>query len=98
MKLYLMQHGEALSPGEDSRRPLSARGRKETEKMASFLQSIGLELHSIWHSQKLRAVETAQILASYLDKEEVRERKDMNPLDSVADFPVELENFQKRCS
>ena len=63
----LVQHGEAVSEDVDPRRPLSDRGRVETEKMARFLASTGFKPSRIVHSTKLRAKQTAEILASYLN-------------------------------
>ena len=64
MRLYLVQHGEAKSEQEDPQRPLTDKGREETERMAEFLAKIGLEVDEVWHSTKLRAKQTAEILAS----------------------------------
>ncbi|MET1159633.1 MAG: phosphohistidine phosphatase SixA [Thermoprotei archaeon] len=62
----LVQHGEALPEEVDPNRPLSERGRRETEKIARFLASIGFKPDKIIHSTKLRARQTAEILAQYL--------------------------------
>ena len=40
MKLYLMQHGDALQKDVDPDRPLSPRGRRDIEKIAAFLHRI----------------------------------------------------------
>jgi len=64
--LCLVQHGEAVSEEVDPRRPLSERGRVEVERVASFLSRAGLRVSKIIHSTKLRARETAEILARHL--------------------------------
>jgi phosphohistidine phosphatase len=66
MRLYLVQHGEAVAEAEDAARPLSARGREEVERVAAFARRAGVEVDQIWHSGKRRAEETAAILAEHL--------------------------------
>jgi len=66
MKLYLMRHGEAVKKDVYTDRPLSERGREDTKKTAKFLKAGGIKPNAIWHSAKLRAKETAQILAAEL--------------------------------
>jgi len=64
MDLYLVRHGEAKSEAEDPRRPLSVRGREEVEKASRAAVKKGMRAARILHSDKLRAKETAEILAS----------------------------------
>jgi len=64
--LYLMRHGEALPESEDPAQPLSARGRAEAARMARHLGEIGVRAALVGHSGKLRARETAEILAERL--------------------------------
>ena len=66
MELYLVQHGEAVSEQEDPARPLSARGRREVEAVARAAARIGLRVELIVHSDKLRARQTAEVLAAAL--------------------------------
>ncbi|MBM3581113.1 MAG: phosphohistidine phosphatase SixA, partial [Alphaproteobacteria bacterium] len=66
MRVYLARHGDAVEALENPRRPLSAKGRAEVERMASFLARGGVRPRRIIHSQKLRAGETAAILARVL--------------------------------
>jgi len=65
MKLYLVQHGNALSEHEDPARPLSQQGREDVAKVASFIKPLGLAV-DLWHSGKARASETAEILSHSL--------------------------------
>ncbi|UCG32241.1 MAG: phosphohistidine phosphatase SixA [Phycisphaerales bacterium] len=64
MKLLLVQHGDALPKEKDPERPLSPRGRSEVERLAAFLGNSGLRLTRILHSGKLRAAQTAELLAA----------------------------------
>jgi phosphohistidine phosphatase len=67
MKLYLVQHGQARPSSEDSDRALAPKGHSEVTKVAAFAQRAGVEVHQIRHSGKLRAEETADILARHLN-------------------------------
>ncbi len=67
MYLYLIQHGEALSEQKDLARPLSEKGRQDAEKVAGFLSpNIGLGVENIFHSGKMRALQTAEIFARHV--------------------------------
>ncbi len=66
MHLYLMQHGLSLSKDEDPQRPLSRRGREETAGVAKAAARAAVEVDEIWHSTKLRAKQTAEIVAAHL--------------------------------
>ena len=63
MYVYLVQHGAAKSAVEDPNRGLSDAGRRDVERMAEFLAPLRLSLDRIEHSEKLRARQTAEILA-----------------------------------
>jgi len=68
MKLYLVQHGDAKPKEEDPERPLSAKGLADVGKVADFLRSgVGITVSSITHSGKLRARQTADLLAKRLN-------------------------------
>ncbi len=64
MKLYLVQHGEALPKEIDSDRPLSDQGRQDVERLARFLADRGVRVSRVWHSGKTRARHTAELLAA----------------------------------
>jgi phosphohistidine phosphatase len=66
MDVYLVRHGDALSDLHDPQRPLSARGRDEVERVAALMARAGVQVGQIWHSGKLRAEETADILGQHL--------------------------------
>ena len=63
MKLYLAQHGEAVSKAEDPERPLSEQGRRDVRVVAGLLKAAGLRVERVWHSGKARAEQTARVLA-----------------------------------
>ncbi len=66
MHVYLVQHGAAKTEAEDPQRGLTDEGRRTVERMAEFLAPLALELDRIEHSDKLRARQTAEILAARL--------------------------------
>ena len=55
MRLYLVQHGDAVPEQLDPERPLSAAGRREVEAVARLLASTGARTVRVAHSGKLRA-------------------------------------------
>ncbi|MBS0287899.1 MAG: phosphohistidine phosphatase SixA [Proteobacteria bacterium] len=67
MKLYLVRHGEAYSNEERFERPLNPRGQNEVLQIANFLKNDHCMVDKIYHSEKLRAIETAEIIANTLD-------------------------------
>jgi phosphohistidine phosphatase len=67
MILYLIQHGEAKSSEEDPERPLTDAGAADAGKIAVFFKQLKKEINVIWHSDKKRAEQTAEILADVLD-------------------------------
>ena len=64
MRLYLVQHGDALPADVDPARPLSTAGRGEVERVAAFMEAAGERVEQVWHSGKLRAEQTAEVLAA----------------------------------
>jgi phosphohistidine phosphatase len=66
MRLYLVQHGEAVPEEVDPARPLSETGRADVAKMARFMAAGGVRVGQVLHSGKLRAEQTAALLAAAL--------------------------------
>ncbi len=62
MFLYLVQHAEAMSEIEDMSRSLSKKGIADIKKAAEFAAGLHIEVNKIFHSGKMRALQTAQIL------------------------------------
>ena len=79
--LFLVQHGEARRKEEDPDRRLTERGISETELVGRFLRDrVGVRVDKIIHSTKLRAKQTAEILAKYLSPREIIEKEGLEPL------------------
>jgi len=83
MKLYLAQHGEALTKEEHTERPLSDKGRIDVGRVAWHLAMLGLEVAEVQHSGKTRARESAEILAASLGAV-CGDRNGLGPNDPVA--------------
>lgn len=81
MRLYLMQHGEAVPKEVDKERPLTQGGRDTTRRMAVFLaQCPDVHVDSIFHSGKTRALQTAEILYETLrPRGGITEGKELSP-------------------
>jgi len=66
MRLWIVRHAEAVPrmPGRrDAARPLTAGGRRQFERAARGLDRLGTRLDLVLFSPRLRAVETADLLA-----------------------------------
>jgi|SRR5271157_3878081 phosphohistidine phosphatase len=91
MKLYLIQHGEATAEEIDPSRPLTAKGRSDVQKIASFLKGVRVRPDAILHSGKTRARQTAEIIAAQLGPDcQVREREGLAPNDPVTTLTKEI--------
>lgn len=82
MKLYLVQHADSKRKEEDPSRPLSERGWKNIRKMARYAEKyLRIQVTQIVHSGKLRAKQTAEVLAEHLHPaKEVVAAEDLEPL------------------
>lgn len=69
-QLYVLRHADAGDPGawsgDDAARPLSPKGREQAERLATFLHGVRLSVDAVISSPKIRARETAEIVADGL--------------------------------
>ena len=63
MRVYLVQHGESKSEGEDPQRRLTDKGLGEVQNVANFLRPLKIAVDAIWHSGKARAQQAGELLA-----------------------------------
>jgi len=85
MDIYLIQHAQAKSSEQDPARPLSKEGVANIERVAAFAETIGFTVDRIYHSGKLRAQQTAEVLARHLGiADKVETKKGLAPSDNVA--------------
>lgn len=96
MKLYLVQHGEAASKEVDPERPLTNQGRLDVERMGAFLKRSGVQVRRVIHSGKLRAQQTAELLATFVAPEVDPEVSGlMNPNDNPRAFDWQAESWDQ---
>ncbi len=82
MILYLMQHAEAVPEEVDPARPLSEEGRAAIERVAARAARHALPIASIYHSGKLRARQTAEVLgAAFHLESQVQPLEGLSPKD-----------------
>jgi len=92
MKLYLAQHGHAVSSEQDPERPLSDQGEQDVHSMAARLGDAGVRVARVWHSGKGRAEQTAGILAKkVLSGRNAESIKGLGPNDPVAEFATDAD-------
>lgn len=94
IRIYLVQHGEATAKDVDPERPLTEKGTNDVECTARLLKNSGVRIERIFHSGKLRAAQTAGILAAAMPAGvEPESIKHINPNDPVPDFASSLDKF-----
>jgi phosphohistidine phosphatase len=82
MFVYLVQHAEAKSEQEDPSRSLSEKGIHDMKKVASYISHYKLKIHMIFHSSKVRAKQTAEVLSEHLNPAQgISEVDGLAPLD-----------------
>lgn len=71
MLLDLLRHADAGDPDAwdrpDAERPLSQKGRKQAERLGDHLAAIGFRAEAIITSPKVRAAETAELVAERIE-------------------------------
>ncbi|MGO9379653.1 MAG: phosphohistidine phosphatase SixA [Dissulfurispiraceae bacterium] len=87
MLLYLVRHGEAMNELADPSQALSPQGLCNVQKVASHIAGLNLQVDLIFHSPKLRAKQTAVVLADFLKPSQgVFERDHLGPLDDPSEW------------
>jgi phosphohistidine phosphatase len=96
MRVYLVRHGEAVSKDIDPERPLSDEGRESIQKLCSFFVPLHLKVMEIWHSDKLRARETAEILSTaIIPQKGLILMEGLSPNDPVSPIRKKIEEFSQ---
>jgi len=83
MTLYLVRHGKARKGGKDRLRPLTARGVRDIKSVAAFLKPLRLRVTEIWHSDRVRAIQTTRIIVRAIGSGKMIEQSDLGPDDSI---------------
>ncbi|MCK5828836.1 MAG: phosphohistidine phosphatase SixA [Methylococcales bacterium] len=86
MALYLVQHGQCLDKEVDPNRSLSSEGRATIMQVAKTAKNEGITVSTIYHSGKLRALQTAELFSGYLKSIQLESVSGLSPLDSVKDL------------
>lgn len=96
MRLYLVQHGDAVSKDVDPDRPLSDQGRADILRLSEWLADQNIGLARILHSGKTRARETAEIFRPLLDSAgHLYQGQGLAPNDSPESFLHQLRDPNK---
>lgn len=91
MRLYLVQHGDAVPRDDDPDRPLSKRGRADITRLAEWLSGQNVRVARILHSGKTRARQTAELLLPLVQSGgDIRESKGLLANDSPEAFLRQL--------
>jgi phosphohistidine phosphatase len=91
MRLYLAQHGQAVSKDIDPDRPLIEQGRRDLQRLAAFLGTAGVRVDVVLHSGKTRAAQTAALLATaVLPTGQPQARAGLGPTDPLEQLAPEL--------
>ncbi|MDH5446696.1 MAG: phosphohistidine phosphatase SixA [Gammaproteobacteria bacterium] len=96
MKLYLMRHGLASSPQDDPQQGLSPEGRAGIEALAKRLADQKVQFACIYHSEKDRARQTAEIMAAITSPQITPQlRSGLKPNDDPDDWLAEIDTLQE---
>ena len=94
MRLFLVQHGNALPKDVDPERGLSERGKQDVANVAAFLARGSVQVGRIFHSGKKRAWKTAELFRGCLiGGGNFDERDGIAPLDPVVGVAEEIQNL-----
>ena len=83
-RIYFMQHGLAVDKIENAEQPLTETGIDQSRLIAEFLNTSGSTVTSVFHSGKLRASQTAEIVARSFGIKNISAITDMSPNDDVS--------------
>lgn len=96
MELYLAQHAESKSKEEDPERGLSDLGFANIRKVAGFAKNMNICVNSIYHSDKLRAKQTANELAKTINPiSGLKQRDGIAPMDDITSMKEEINKSDK---
>lgn len=98
MEIYLIQHGEAYAEDQDPERSLTRSGEDQIRSSGKALKKLGIEVDLIVSSPKMRARQTAEIVAGELgySKEEITVTEALEPLAPAEDAIDYLKRFGEK--
>jgi len=90
--VVLVRHGEAMSEAQDPARPLTEKGRHQAGLTGEWFDRLNVQLDVIWHSTKLRAKQTAELIAGKLRAKPALEQiEGLEPVAEVAPIAEKIE-------
>ena len=96
MKIYLLRHGDAQPYMVNPERPLSEIGKQDVTKLGKFLKNTALTVRHIWHSDKLRAKQTAELISDFIcSGDAVKQQNGLAPMDDVDFVKDQIIHFQE---
>ena len=96
MKLYLVRHGEAHPETVDPSRPLTDKGKSETQRIAKCLKQAQINIDFIVHSGKKRTEQTAEVLKNTLNPQcEIMAKDHLAPNDAIDPIYQEINQHNK---
>ena len=94
MKLFLMQHGDAVATEIDPDRPLSEQGRSDVQRLGVFLADTPFKPQRIHHSGKTRAKQSAELLAEQTAPEvAIQAVAGMSPKDPIQPWAEQAQDW-----
>ncbi len=91
MTIYLVQHGQCFDKQTDPEQNLTPEGRTKILQIAKMAAEAGITVSSIYHSGKLRALQTAELFYEQLRASQIKSIVGIAPLDSVENFANHFE-------
>ncbi len=96
MKLYLMRHGQAADVETDPEKGLSIDGNVAIEQLAHRLTEQSITFKQVFHSEKARARQTAEIMANTLSPDVVPSCKTgLKPNDDPSKLLTDINSWQE---
>jgi phosphohistidine phosphatase len=92
MRLILIRHGNADVAPNDDARPLNMVGRNEAKTLGTWLGKLDFNSPILWHSNKLRTLETANIIIENAGWSSAPiETQGLRPSSSVEEMAIHIE-------
>ena len=96
MELYLVRHAESKNKEEDPKRGLTDLGFVNVRKTARFVKKLDISVETIFHSDKLRAKQTANELAVGIKSVAgLKQRDGIAPMDDISSMKDEIQGGDK---
>jgi phosphohistidine phosphatase len=95
MKIFLVQHADAVPKETDPGRPLSEKGKAQAKRAAEFLRKMPFYPEVILHSDKKRSIETAEVICFALGGVKMELRKGIAPNDDIEELRKEIMSLKK---